>query len=218
MKAKTDWKTIISSLKKALEKEVPPAAEQVMNQKPDPFRVLISTMISLRTKDDVTLAASGRLFKAADTPEKIAELTEKVIAGFIYPAGFYAVKSKHIKTAARLIAERGGTVPDNIEELLSLPGVGRKTANLVLSVGFGIPAICVDTHVHRISNRTGWVATRTPEETEQALMKALPERYWIVINGMLVSYGQRICTPLSPRCSLCVITAFCVRAGVTRTR
>jgi len=212
-----DWPRIIRGIRKALEGEDPPAAEQIMLEKPDSFRVLISTMISLRTKDEVTLSASERLFRAADTPKALAELSEEAIETLIYPAGFYRTKARHIKTAAALIAERGG-VPDTVEELLALPGVGRKTANLVLSVGFGKPAICVDTHVHRISNRAGWVSTRNPDETEQALSKTLPVRYWGEINRLLVSYGRLVCVPVSPFCSRCSIAELCPRIGVVRSR
>ena len=213
-----NWREIFEKLSKALEREGPPAAEQIMLQKPDPFRVLVSTMISLRTKDDVTLAASERLFASADTPKALAGLSEEKIGTLIYPAGFYKTKARHIKIAAAIIEEKGGTTPDTLDELLALPGVGRKTANLVLSVGFGKPAICVDTHVHRISNRTGWVETKTPEETELALMKKLPVEYWAVINRLLVSFGQRICAPVSPFCSKCSIVEYCGRRGVARSR
>lgn len=184
-----------------------------------PFRVLVATMISLRTKDAVTSAASERLLGAAPSPQSLSRMPESRIARLIYPAGFYRTKARSLrKTAGILVAEHGGRVPRTMEELLALPGVGRKTANLVLNLGYGIPGICVDTHVHRISNRTGWVSTRTPEETERALMKVLPRRYWISINEMLVRFGQTVCAPVSPRCSTCPITAWCARTGVTRSR
>lgn len=176
-------------------------------------------MISLRTKDDVTHAASDRLFARADTPEALAALPEHEIASLIYPAGFYRTKATHVREASRIIAEtHGGSVPDTIEGLTDLPGVGRKTANLVLGQGFGVPAICVDTHVHRIANRCGWVETKTPEQTEAELERVLPRRSWIEINELLVGYGQTVCTPLSPHCSTCPIAYQCRQIGVTRCR
>lgn len=186
---------------------------------PDPFRVLISTVISLRTKDDVTFAASQRLFNVAATPIEILDLDPSEIAGLIYPAGFYRNKSNQIRRIAEILLEdHGGAVPASLLELTALPGVGRKTANLVLSVGFGIDAICVDIHVHRISNRLGWVETTTPEQTEFALMEILPKRYWIPINEWLVGFGQQICTPRSPKCSICPLLGACPRTGVAHSR
>jgi len=185
----------------------------------DPFAVLVSTMISLRTKDEVTAAASARLLARAPDPAALAGLSAAAIARRIYPAGFYRTKARHLREAARLLIERhDGRVPEAMEELLELPGVGRKTANLVRNLGFGLPGICVDTHVHRISNRLGWVRTRTPLETEKALEARLPRRYWIPVNGLLVAFGQRTCTPQSPKCSQCPIRAHCARVGVTRSR
>jgi endonuclease-3 len=176
-------------------------------------------MISLRTKDEVTSAASARLLQRAPTVGKLAAMTEQRIARLIYPAGFYRTKARHLKQAALLIAARhGAAVPSAMEELLALPGVGRKTANLVRNLGFGLQGICVDTHVHRISNRLGWVHTRTPLETERALEAVLPRRYWIPINGLLVAFGQRTCTPQSPWCSRCPIRVHCRRVGVGRSR
>ena len=181
--------------------------------------MLVSTMISLRTKDEVTAAASARLLARASGPAALAALSEAVIARLIFPAGFYRTKARHLRAAARLLLQRhGGRVPQSMENLLALPGVGRKTANLVRNLGFGLPGICVDTHVHRISNRLGWVRTRTPLETERALQKVLPRRWWIPVNGLLVAFGQRTCTPLSPRCSVCPIRRHCARVGVTRSR
>jgi endonuclease-3 len=176
-------------------------------------------MISLRTKDDVTTEASERLFARADTPFAVSKLEEKEIAELIYPAGFYATKAKHIKQAAAVLLEKhAGKVPADLDALTALPGVGRKTGNLVLNLGFGIDAICVDTHVHRISNRLGWVETPTPDKTEQELMKVLPKNYWIEINGLLVSFGQRVCTPVSPWCSKCLLENICPKEGVFRSR
>jgi endonuclease-3 len=185
----------------------------------EPFAVLVATMISLRTKDEVTAAASARLLQRAPTAQALAALPEARIARLIYPAGFYRTKARHLKQGARLIAARhGGRVPSSMEELLALPGVGRKTANLVRNLGFGLPGICVDTHVHRITNRLGWVRTSNPAETERALEAVLPRRYWIPINGLLVAFGQRTCTPQSPWCSRCPIRRHCRRIGVTRWR
>jgi endonuclease-3 len=196
----------------------------------DPFQVLVSTMISLRTKDEVTYAASMRLFARASTPAEMAALTEKKIEKLIYPAGFYKTKAVHIREAARRIEKDfQGKVPADRDTLMLFKGVGRKTANLVLNLGFGIDAICVDTHVHRISNRVGWVRTKTPEETETSLMKIMPQKYWIPLNELLVKYGQTVCTPASPHCGSCPLAvavadksgprpARCEKQGVTRTR
>jgi endonuclease III len=181
-----------------------PSVSQVMRERPDPFSVLVSTIISLRTKDAVTVTSSRRLLERAPNPEAILSLTEIEIGELIYPAGFYKTKAKTLKTIASILIERyGGMVPGTSEDLLALPGVGRKTTNLVLSEAFGIDAICVDTHVHRISNRTGWVHSRDPEGTEYGLMDVLPVEYWREINPLLVLYGQRVCTPQSPHCSSC---------------
>ena len=180
---------------------------------------LVSTMISLRTKDEVTRRASRALLSRASTPSALASLSVDRIARAIYPAGFYRTKARNLREVSRLLIERhAGSVPAGMDDLLALPGVGRKTANLVRNLGFGLPGICVDTHVHRISNRIGWVKTRTPEETERALMRILPRRYWIGINELLVRYGQAICTPLSPRCSICRVRPGCARIGVGRAR
>lgn len=185
----------------------------------EPFRVLVACVISLRTKDEVTAAASARLFARAATPVTLAELDEVTIAELIYPAGFYNTKAGQIREIARRLRDQhGGAVPSDREALLALPGVGRKTANLVLGLGFGIPAICVDTHVHRISNRLGMVRTKTPEQTEHALEKVLPERLWIDINDLLVTFGQNVCHPTSPRCSICPLAERCPKVGVTRHR
>ena len=176
-------------------------------------------IISLRTQDNVTRAASIKLFKLADTPEAMAAMSAAKIEKAIYPAGFYRNKAKVIKDIAREFVEKhSSVVPDEIDELLKLRGVGRKTANLVVTLGFGKPGICVDTHVHRISNRWGFVKTKTPEETEFALRESLPKRHWIEINDLLVAYGQNLCTPASPFCSLCKIAAYCNRVGVERSR
>jgi endonuclease-3 len=196
-----------------------PSVSEVARRKRDPFHVLVSTMISLRTKDDVTARSAERLLNAAPDPRSLAALPESRIARLIYPAGFYRVKARNIRAAARIILQsHGGKVPRRMAELLGLPGVGRKTANLVLTLGFGLPGICVDTHVHRISNRLGWVETKSPDRTEQALRESLPRRHWIGINEVLVRFGQTVCTPLSPRCSTCPVGRLCPRVGVGRSR
>ncbi|HQU34935.1 MAG: endonuclease III [Acidobacteria bacterium 21-70-11] len=185
----------------------------------DPFRLLVACVISLRTKDAVTAAASARLFAVAATPRAVAALPETRVAKLIFPAGFYNTKARQIREIARrIVAEHGGYVPGDRDALLAFPGVGRKTANLVLGLGFGIPAICVDTHVHRVSNRLGLVRTKTPEQTEYALEEVLPQRYWIEINDLMVTFGQQICQPVSPWCSRCPLAARCPRVGVTHSR
>lgn len=185
----------------------------------DPWAVLVSTIISLRTKDAVTLAASERLLSRAPDAASTLRTPEDEIAAMIYPAGFFRNKAASIRKIAAIVSDKyGGRVPDSAEALLELPGVGLKTANLVLSEAFGIDAICVDVHVHRISNRTGWIETDRPDESEESLRSVLPRRYWKRINALLVLYGQRICTPTSPKCSECVIGKFCVRRGVGKSR
>jgi len=184
-----------------------------------PWAVLASTIISLRTKDDVTLAASQRLLEKAKNPAELASLKQEKIEKLIYPAGFYRNKAASLKKiAAILLKEYEGNVPSSMEELLSLPGVGRKTANLVLNEAFDIDAICVDIHVHRISNRCGWLSSKDPEETEMILRKILPKKFWKRINRLLVLYGQRLCRPISPFCSQCVIHEFCSRLDIKSSR
>jgi len=196
-----------------------PSVSAIAEDLRDPYRVLISTIISLRTKDEVTLAASRRLFAEADTPERMMQLSEDALAQLIYPAGFYKTKAQRILQISRILLEEyDGKVPDSRDALLNLPGVGRKTANLTLNLGFGIDAVCVDTHVHRISNRLGWVTAKTPDETELQLEKVLPKDLWIPVNEMLVAFGQIICTPQSPRCSQCPLDADCPHIGVNRRR
>ncbi len=184
-----------------------------------PFRLLVACMISLRTKDEVTAEASRRLFEIAPTPNHLAELEEGRIARAIYPAGFYNTKAAQLKEIGRIIRDDfDDEVPASEVDLLAMRGVGRKTANLVLGLGFGIPAICVDTHVHRISNRLGMVSTKTPEQTERALMEVLPRDLWVPINDLLVTFGQNRCHPTSPRCTSCPLEDLCPRIGVTRSR
>jgi endonuclease-3 len=196
-----------------------PAVEKISEvEQENPFHVLIGTLLSARTQDATTLAASTRLFKAAGTPRAMAALTVRQIERLIYPVSFYRNKARHVKDACRLLVDRfGGEVPSTMEDLLRLPGVGRKTANLVLILAFkSRRSICVDTHVHRISNRLGWVRTSTPEETEVALYGAAAERWWPLINLYLVTWGQNVCRPVYPRCHECVLHAACPQVGVRR--
>ena len=191
----------------------------VAAERADPFRVLIACLLSLRTKDETTGPASARLFALADTPHAMLRLAPKQIERAIFPVGFYRTKARVILGVCRdLIDHFGGQVPDEIDALLTLKGVGRKTANLVVTQGFKKPGICVDVHVHRISNRWGYVKTRNPEETEMALRGRLPRRYWIGYNDLLVAFGQNVCQPLSPKCSECPVSRGCPRLGVTHSR
>ncbi len=184
-----------------------------------PFEILVSTLLSLRTKDEVTGAASARLFKEARTPEAILAMDEARLRQLIYPVGFYPTKAKRLKAISQILVEKfQSKVPDTLEALLKLPGVGRKTANLVLVEGFHKDGICVDTHVHRISNRIGYTRTTTPDKTEFALRKKLPKRYWVKYNELLVAFGQTVCRPISPFCSTCPVNAMCPRIGVNRSR
>lgn len=196
-----------------------PSVSTIAAEKQDPYRVLISTLLSLRTKDEVTLQASRNLFAIADTPKAMTALDEETIAKAIYPAGFYKTKARNILEISRILeTEYGGTVPASAKKLMELPGVGIKTANLTLNLGFGIEAICVDCHVHQIANRLGWVSTKTPEQTEKALQPIMPKRFWIPLNELLVRYGQEVCTSVSPKCSLCSERETCPKIGVTRSR
>jgi endonuclease-3 len=184
-----------------------------------PFRVLISCILSLRTQDSTTAQASHRLFALADTPEKMVKLSAKTIEKAIFPVGFYRTKAKAIREICKiLLRDYSGKVPDEIDELLKFKGVGRKTANLVVTLGYGKPGICVDTHVHRISNRWGYIKTKNPQETEFALRAKLPKQYWIEYNDLLVTFGQHLCRPISPLCSQCPVRKYCARVGVTLSR
>ena len=214
-----DIDIIIRILRETKDHWVVPIVTELAARSRDPYKVLISTIISLRTKDEVTRGASERLFALAATPADMITVPVEDIAAAIYPAGFYRNKAKSVLEVSRLIIERyDGSVPDDLDELLTLPGVGRKTANLVLTQGYGIDAICVDTHVHRITNRWGYVTTKNPTETEFALREKLPREYWIEINDLLVAFGQNLCRPISPLCSQCPIHSHCKRVGVTTSR
>jgi len=214
-----DIGAVVRTLKRAVRAWSPPAVAQVQADRPDPFRVLISCLLSLRTKDAVTEAAARRLFALADTPAAILALPRRAIERAIYPVCFYRVKARTLHGVCRdLLARFAGQVPDTLEDLLTLKGVGRKTANLVVTVGYNKAGICVDTHVHRICNRWGYVRTRTPDETERALRAILPHRHWIAFNDLLVPFGQNCCKPLSPLCSRCPLAVHCARVGVTRHR
>ena len=185
----------------------------------DPFVILISTLLSLRTKDEVTAEATDRLFALASTPEEMLKVPQAKIARTIYPVGFYRVKAKTIHSTCRELINRfGSKVPDHLDDLLSIKGVGRKTANLVVTLAYGKDGICVDTHVHRISNRLGYVRTKTPDETEFALRARLPRRHWIIYNTLMVAFGRKTCKPISPLCSACPIKQYCARIGVTISR
>jgi endonuclease-3 len=196
-----------------------PVVGVVAKESRDPFRILIACVLSLRTKDRTTAEASRRLFALASDPASMLKVPLPKIRTAIYPVGFYRTKSKQIHAISRRLLEGyRGRVPDSIEELLTLPGVGRKTANLVVTVGYGKPGICVDIHVHRISNRWGYIKTKTPEQSEQALCRKLPAKYWITYNDLLVPFGQNICQPVSPFCSRCKLIKYCDRVGVVRSR
>jgi endonuclease-3 len=210
----------IHAVLQVLKKEVRQWRVPVVGQyTQSPFTVLISCLLSLRTQDKTTAAASERLFRLAKEPQAMTALPVETIEKTIYPVGFYKTKAQNIKKiCAILLSRHDGRVPADIDELLTLPGVGRKTANLVVTLGYGKPGICVDTHVHRITNRWGYVQTKTPEQTETALRRKLPRSHWLMINDLLVTYGQNICKPISPFCSQCKIRSFCDRTGVNVSR
>jgi endonuclease III len=214
--------SIIDTVFSILDMEVRSLREPIVSRVAhdyDAFQVLISTMLSLRTKDATTEEAYRRLFAKASSPEGMLRLSLKEIEGAIFPVGFYRTKAKKIQEVSRILVEKyRGKVPGDMDALLELPGVGRKTANLVIILSFGGLGICVDTHVHRITNRWGYVSTRSPEETEMKLRKILPEKYWRVINDYLVPYGQFVCTPVGPFCSRCRLAEYCAKVGVKKHR
>lgn len=211
--------SVLRRVQEALEGTAAPVVTLIAEAEKDPFKVLVSTILSARTKDEVTAEASSRLFAKAPTAQALAAMPIRRLERLIFPVGFYRTKAKNLRRTARVLLERfGGVVPGEIDDLLELPGVGRKTANLVLTEGFRKPAICVDTHVHRITNIWGYVDTKDPTETEMALRAKLPQRYWIDFNAILVSFGQQICRPLSPHCSICPINDRCPRLGVEKSR
>ena len=214
-----DIHAVMAILADAVKKWQSPAVTLVSQREGDPFKVLISCILSLRTQDRTTAAASERLFALAADPASLALLPVESIEKAIYPVGFYRVKAVQIRDICRTLLEKhAGRVPDDLDELLTFKGVGRKTANLVITLGYGKAGICVDTHVHRICNRWGYVRTRTPEQTEFALRGKLPHRYWLVINDLLVTFGQNLCMPISPFCSTCPLAGFCERNGVGKHR
>lgn len=218
---RTSVDRVMRILRLAIDGMERPAVEKISDeQAEDPFQILIATALSARTQDATTHAASTRLFKRARTPRSLARLPVEEIEQLIYPVSFYRNKARQVKACGAALVERfGGSVPSTMEELVSLPGVGRKTANLVLILAFRSRRnICVDTHVHRISNRLGWVETETPDDTEQALYRVAPSRWWSVINRYLVTWGQNVCRPVHPRCGDCALVAVCPRIGVARER
>lgn len=214
-----DIHAVMAILREEMPRYQQPLVEGMGRDRPDPFRILIATILSLRTKDTMTAVVAPRLFAVADTPAAMLALSEERLAELIYPVGFYRNKARTIRQICAILLEKyGGRVPADLDALLALPGVGRKTANLVLTVAYGLPGICVDTHVHRITNRWGYVQTKNPDATELALREKLPPEYWIGINGLLVTLGQNICHPTSPQCSICPVVGYCARIGVTRSR
>ncbi|MCF7916067.1 MAG: endonuclease III [Spirochaetaceae bacterium] len=219
MSISLDFGEVVRRVHKAVVEHQVPSLFDIAQLDRDPYQILVSTIISLRTKDSVTAAAARRLFDEAATPQAMAALPTERLQELIYPAGFYRNKAENIKKISTIILnEYSGRVPATQAELLKLPGVGLKTANLTLSLGFQLPYICVDIHVHRISNRIGWVRTEKPDETEGELSHVLPQKYWIEINELFVRFGQSICTPVSPWCSQCPLEASCPKLGVNRHR
>jgi endonuclease III len=216
---KSSVSRVMRRLARAIKGLDEPAVEKIAEeQEEDPFQVLIATMLSAQTKDAVTASASARLFKVARTPRAMAKLSTREIEKLIYPVSFYRNKAVHVKrTCEQIMTRYKGVVPSTMEELLTLPGVGRKTANLVLILAHrSRQNICVDTHVHRISNRLGWVTTKTPDETEHALYKATEKRWWPIINLYLVTWGQNVCHPVYPRCGSCALHDLCPKIGVIK--
>lgn len=215
----SDIAKVVALISKAMEHLPDPSVTLVGKRWRSPFLVLISCILSLRTKDETTLPASERLFALADKPETMLKLSLAQIEKAVYPVGFYKTKARTIHGICRDILEKfDGTVPDDIDTLMTMKGVGRKTANLVLTEGFSKPAMCVDTHVHRISNRLGYLRTKNPDETEWALREKLPRKFWMQYNALLVTWGQNVCKPVSPLCSTCPVNRICQKNGVTISR
>lgn len=215
----TDWSALIRDLRRWLADLDPPSVTRIARDTEDPFRVLVATLLSLRTRDPLTDLAASRLFESAPTARDLASMSLEEVTERIRPVNFYRTKARRLKALAeRLVREFDGQVPGDLGTLLSFDGVGRKTANLVLAEGFGGPGLCVDTHVHRVCNRLGWVRTQTPEETERVLREVLPPRHWREINPLLVRFGQEVCRPLSPWCSRCPLAWTCARVGVGKSR
>lgn len=207
----SDIQRVMKILKEEVKQWKPPIVGEIERHFKDPYRVLISCLLSLRTKDKVTEGASTKLFSLADNPYSMLKLSPAKIMKAIYPVGFYRRKAKAVRIISKILIEKhNGIVPDKIDELLKLPGVGRKTANLVVTVAYKKQGLCVDTHVHRIVNRWGYVKTKSPYETEMALRKKLSPRYWIIFNDLLVAYGQNLCRPISPKCNICSISKYCL--------
>lgn len=214
-----DIHEVVRILQRVVQQWKTPVVTRVSGSPRDPFRILISCILSLRTKDETTESAARRLFELADSPGAMLKLSSEKIEKAIYPVGFYRNKACAIlEISHQLVKNYHSQVPHEIDELLKLKGVGRKTANLVVTLGYKRAGICVDTHVHRISNRWGYVKTSTPQKTERALRKKLPPEYWVQFNDLLVTLGQNLCRPLSPRCSLCLVRNFCSRVSVARSR
>jgi endonuclease III len=209
----------ITSVYRILKNEYPkhqmPVVELIEVQTSNPFKVLVATILSARTKDQTTAAAARRLFEKINKPEDIHRLSVNDLEKLIYPVGFYHDKARHLKLLPKVLKERfDGVIPDTVEKLIALPGVGRKTANLVVAIAFNKPDVCVDIHVHRIFNRLGYLATANPLQTEMTLRNHFPEKYWTTFNSFFVSFGQHTCRPVNPRCSGCPVVSYCSRIGV----
>jgi endonuclease III len=216
---KVDIDKIYVILKKESENWKVPVVDLIELQTGDPFKVLLGTILSARTKDETTVEASKRLFSKVNVVNDLNKFSQKEIEKLIYPVGFYKTKAKHLKELPAVLKEKfGGVIPETVEELVELPGVGRKTANLVVAVGFHKPAMCVDVHVHRISNRFGYIKTKNPYDSEMALRKKLPIKYWETYNSLIVAFGQHLCSPISPHCSKCKIIKYCNQIGVDKKR
>ncbi len=210
---------VLEILQREYEKWEAPVVTLIAQHTNDPFKVLVSALISTRTRDETTAEVSKRLFDRVKDPYDLIEIPLEELERLLYPVGFYRVKARHLKELGKDLVERfGGRVPSTLEELLTLKGVGRKVANLVLADGYSKPAICVDTHVHRITNRWGLIKTKNPLQTERELMKKVPKKYWTVMNRLLVAFGQRICTPQRPKCEECPISVYCLKVGVSKAK